>query len=371
MTYQISDDQYPGTAIAYIVSQWGSEVRTGSGVLIGRNDVLTASHVIYNPNLGGLADQVRVYFSYEPGEPDTQGYSTAFSRYHTDVFLDGSGLIGSGDGSAATLASGELDVALLAMPEPVGDSQGWFGFTGGFAGGPVGVLGHPGLYQNRLMYDDGSVRRDPVDNIFWMNADLEINAGNSGGPIYYDHGDGPYVVAVVSTHSFAAAVDAHLGWIEIEMALNDRFLTPGEDIFRFYNTGSGTHFFTSDAEEAFQVATTLPGLRFEGTAFTTTADSVSGVGVHRFYDSHANSHFYTADGEEAGRLRLDAGFRYEGINHYAYEAADAGRDAVFRFYNTELGVHFYTTSVSERDSILQTLPQYRYEAIAYYVDTVA
>lgn len=371
MTFQVSDDHYPGTAIAYIEAQWGDRVLAGSGVLVGRNDVLTASHLIYNASLGGLAEQIRVYFSFEPGEPGAVAHSPLQLRYHATHSLDGSGLIPSGDGAGATLAHGELDIALLSIPAPVGDRQGWFGFSGGFPGGPVGVLGHPALYGHRLMFDDGSIRRDPLENLFWVNADLEINPGNSGGPIYYDHGGGPFVVGVVSTRSFAAAVDRHLGWIQAEMGVNDRFLTPGEDVFRFYNTGSGAHFYTGSAEEAYDVALSMPGLRFEGTAFSTSADAASGVGVHRFYRPSSGSHFYTASAEEAAWLRAEPGFRHEGISHYAHGEAGAGRDAVFRFHNTERGVHFYTTSAAERDSIVQALPQYRYEGIAYYVDAVA
>ena len=38
---------------------------------------------------------------------------------------------------------------------------------------------------------------------------------------------------------------------------------------------------------------------------------------------------------------------------------------VYRFFNTNLGVHFYTASETERDFVLNNLPQYRFEDASY------
>jgi hypothetical protein len=42
---------------------------------------------------------------------------------------------------------------------------------------------------------------------------------------------------------------------------------------------------------------------------------------------------------------------------------------IFRFYNVQTGVHFFTASLTERDSVIQNLPQFKYEGTAFDVST--
>ena len=45
-----NQDEYPYNAVALVLVTWGDGTKTrGSGTLVGRNDVLTASHVVYSP----------------------------------------------------------------------------------------------------------------------------------------------------------------------------------------------------------------------------------------------------------------------------------------------------------------------------------
>jgi hypothetical protein len=43
-------------------------------------------------------------------------------------------------------------------------------------------------------------------------------------------------------------------------------------------------------------------------------------------------------------------------------------EELYRFFRADNGTHFFTTSEAERDSIMASLPHYRYEGVAYYVD---
>ena len=47
-------------------------------------------------------------------------------------------------------------------------------------------------------------------------------------------------------------------------------------------------------------------------------------------------------------------------------AGGAQSTGVHRFYNTITGSHFYTISEGEKNAIIQTLPPFRYEGVAYY-----
>lgn len=97
--------------------------------------------------------------------------------------------------------------------------------------------------------------------------------------------------------------------------------------------------------------------------------------VHRFYNTRTGTHFYTADEAERADVqrRFSSAFTYEGVG---YRTPQVGDDPVldcrlvplFRFFNLRTGSHFYTTSVAERDDVIARYPQlYRYEGIAYPV----
>ncbi|MBO9422735.1 VCBS repeat-containing protein [Labrenzia sp. R4_2] len=141
-------------------------------------------------------------------------------------------------------------------------------------------------------------------------------------------------------------------------------------IYRFYNTLTGSHFFTTSIEERNSVITNIPTMTYEGNSFDSNAtEAGGGVAVHRFYNSDSGFHFYTASAAEAQSIQNSLPqFSYEGVAYYASETADAGGTALYRFFNTQSGSHFYTTSTEERDSIISTLGHYTYEGVAYYVD---
>lgn len=379
MSTEANDDSFPGRAVAFIVSTWGSQSYVSSGVLVGRNDVLTASHAIYDAALGGLADQVKVYFSYDPDDANPAFFTPANYTYYDDFDPDNDGLIYSGDNSAFTLGGAERDIALLTLSEAAGDTYGWFGINYSFSSGTVGVLGFPGRYGNNLTYDSGYAYKDFLDN-YVDTSFLEINSGNSGGPIFTGSGDTVSVVAVVSTSAAAASVTAHQAWLTSTISSNDSYIqttapettAPENAIFRFYNTLTGTHFYTASADERDQVISTLSTMSYEGVAFSSAAASANLsdlVNVFRLYNTATGTHFYTSsEAERANAVNNLPGFLYEGIAYQAYSENTGTNTALYRFYNSATGTHFYTASEAERDSI-QTVGLMTFEGIAYYVDS--
>ena len=61
MSRFFDDNKFPGTATVYIEAGWGNRVASGSGAIVGKNDVLTASHVIYSKIWGGRPDWIGIY----------------------------------------------------------------------------------------------------------------------------------------------------------------------------------------------------------------------------------------------------------------------------------------------------------------------
>lgn len=140
-------------------------------------------------------------------------------------------------------------------------------------------------------------------------------------------------------------------------------------VFRFFNSRTNAHFFTTSPSERDTVRSTLPFMSFEGIAFQASGASVPGLSqVHRFYNTQTGVHFYTIS--EAERAHVTANlpqFTYEGVAYHASTLEGTGYVPLYRFFYASKGFHFYTNSLAERDQIVATLPQYQFEGIGYYV----
>ena len=95
-----------------------------------------------------------------------------------------------------------------------------------------------------------------------------------------------------------------------------------DTVFRFFNTQTGTHFFTQSTAERDNILDTLPQFSFEGEAYKGYTEEV------------------------------------------------AGSTPLYRFFNTQTGTHFYTAAEAEKDSIIANLPSFNFEGTAYWVDPV-
>ncbi|PVE21381.1 protease [Microvirga sp. KLBC 81] len=190
--------------------------------------------------------------------------------------------------------------------------------------------------------------------------------------------------AWITTDLRAGSLDGVDTLIEIEaLKFSDRSITLqdvgtttitedpiGQDIFRFYNAQTQSHFYTASAAEKDQVIASYPQFTFEGNVFDTTATSLNGVNVFRFYNTQTKTHFYTASAAERDYvIATYAQFRFEGAAYYAYANDGGGQhEALYRFYNQQTKAHFYTASELERDQVIAKYSQYKYEGTAFYVD---
>lgn len=216
----VNDDAYPWRTVVLVEARFGAEWYSGSGVLVGRNDVLTASHIIYDP-LFGLADEVIVYPSYNPNQNNI-GFNGVFFDYYDSFDPDGDGRITAGDNQLGTLAGTELDIALITLDTAAGDQFGWMGIDYALNQGVMNVTGYPGL-ANDFMYNDIAYAFDDDIDYFVHLENFIISPGNSGGPIWYDDGAGPYVVGVVSTSLAGTDLSGHQ-WLGDRIRQNDSFI---------------------------------------------------------------------------------------------------------------------------------------------------
>lgn len=141
--------------------------------------------------------------------------------------------------------------------------------------------------------------------------------------------------------------------------------------YRFFNTRTGAHFYTTDEAERTNVQNNLsPPFSFDGPAFSVASAFSPGLSpVHRFFNTRTGVHFYTISEEErANAVANLPQFRYEGVAYHASQVAGTGLTPLYRFFVPNKGFHFYTASYSERVSIETNLgATYTYEGIGYYV----
>lgn len=150
-------------------------------------------------------------------------------------------------------------------------------------------------------------------------------------------------------------------------------------VYRFYNQGTGTHFYTASAAERDHVIATWPAeFTYEGPAFFIfppgfwdEETEASRASVHRFYNRNTRSHFYTISAAEADmvKVKYPAVFNYDGVGFEAYTISNGNTPLmpVYRFYNKLNGAHFYTISATEKAIVqIQYRDTYRFEGVAFY-----
>lgn len=146
-----------------------------------------------------------------------------------------------------------------------------------------------------------------------------------------------------------------------------------KDVFRFYNTNTGTHFFTMSVAERDYIQNTYPFFAYEGSVFFAYTDADPALSpVYRFYNKITGTHFYTVNAAEKDHViaTWPTIFNYEGIAWYASTVSGTDLVPVYRFFNTHTGTHFYTASATEKDHIIATWDWFSFEGIAYYVKPV-
>jgi len=141
-------------------------------------------------------------------------------------------------------------------------------------------------------------------------------------------------------------------------------------VYRFYNAGNGTHFYTdSEAEKAHVIATWPTIYQLEGPVYYTYPANNKQV-LYRLYNKVSKSHFYTSSATERDYAVATWPhiFSYDGPTYAVNPAEVPNSMAVYRFYNVRNGSHFYTADLAERDSVYANLSHiYQYEGPAFWV----
>lgn len=217
-----------------------------------------------------------------------------------------------------------------------------------------------------------------------LNAIPSLNANyiNRGAVVMLPDANGTYatdnsLLDAVSAGKSEHIVSTYLARIEAltnstgddQVGISLTPTTTGVQIFRFFDTSNGTHFFTASAAERDRTISTRTDLTYEGPGLNadTPQTDPNAAPVFRFFDTRSGSHFYTTSTvERDGLVNGQPGFSYEGVAFYENIAAQANDTAVYRFFDRVDGTHFYTANQNEFASVLATRGDLVDEGIAFY-----
>lgn len=330
----------------------------GTGALVGRNDILTATHVVYDPDQGGWAKDIAIY----PGVD----YNSQTGRFESDTLVDLDGarwraiawpdqVFVDRDHTTLTRSEMEYDIALIGLDQAVGDQLGWFGLAGGYdhslwaeqLGYPAGSTG--------LMHGRAWIEREAFYGIYSGKASAGTDVmgrGSSGGPLYtVDDELGPLLIGVKSGGSDEASywVDVGMLYEELveEIAANDDLIddlvrtltgTDGNDRFTATSAreevdgGTGTDILVfAGARAQFWVSQESGAVRIEN--LSNSRDIDLAVNVERFEFSDGTLALDVGLGEAAGqafRLYQAAFARQPDSEGLAYWVADLDAGAAIQ-----------------------------------------
>ena len=384
----------PWSAVVRVISRFadGSAV-SGSGVVVGPNDVLTASHVVEDVRLG-RATSVQILPGLTPTERPF-GSSVAHAVDFLPIDRDGDNFL-----STLDVAN---DVAILGLSQRIDVITGRFLIGPEYYAGPgTHATGYPSRFGGSQQIDSTGTAAVQSQGLV-ATSDLQISAGNSGGPVWVETPNGPAVVGIVSTASYAFDVGGdRYPLIRAWILGNDHLIggTPagsepppptadtggtlgtaralgGVVTNRVWQESAGRGSDSGDrfiftSERTGTATITLSGLGADIDLYILRADNtVQGSSVNpdgRFDEvqlpvtaGEALTVLVSPWSVSASRYTLTVGVQA----HTASAADPFAADSVFRFSHMVTGATVLTASGEERAAILNQLPDLRYEGSAF------
>jgi V8-like Glu-specific endopeptidase len=196
----VSAFAYPYNDVCYITDSFGGGVGAqGSGVIIGPHTVLTASHVLWNADLGTAATNVAVSPGYSSGGPSISG-PYAIHYFKVADF-----------GGKLSASESQYDYAVIDFAADL-SSYGSFGIKTDYPGGTVHLTGYPASANGAQVDQVGTVSVDSLYSVLDY-VSISSSPGTSGGPVWINLGTSsnpvPDVVGVASTTSWACQLNAN------------------------------------------------------------------------------------------------------------------------------------------------------------------
>lgn len=154
----------------------------------------------------------------------------------------------------------------------------------------------------------------------------------------------------------------------VQVLANDLALNQTTSVFRYFDQMKGGHFLTVDSEEASTYATVRPSAVRDTTPFEALRageEATGAVDVYRFFNTQTGAHFYTSS--EAERESLEANssdiYQLEGVAFRAWNQQIDSGVPVERYFDQAAGRHLYAVNVRSQ---LEDVATISYEGIAFW-----
>lgn len=222
--------QQPYSNIGFLLTTWADGTKTyGTCTLVGLNDILTATHCVYNPGKGGWAAGFSFNFGADYNSTtqrwESYGSVVDYTQWVATAWLDS---FTDADNGTMTPIESQWDVALIGIDQAVGDTLGWLGMSAGFNSGLAyaDAVGYPTDGTGMMIEKSVAV----IANGAWYESSKYVlGPGSSGGPLLAssDGSTRDTVIGVKSTGIYWA--DLSTVWDELikAMADNDAIIFDG------------------------------------------------------------------------------------------------------------------------------------------------
>jgi len=219
-SYDRDSQPYSNIGLISVTFPDGSSFH-GTCSLIGQNDILTATHMVYDPDHGGWADSYDFYFgadyNSQTGQFEDYGFEYTPSQWNVIGWPDQTFTDDNND--TMIKSETQFDIALIGVGDPIGDSLGWLGLSSGYNGTYLTeAIGYPGDTTG-MMHESVYITENSYFEIYESDYDV-MGPGSSGGPLLVDN----YVIGVKSTGSWWADIGFVYDKIIEEMEENNSLL---------------------------------------------------------------------------------------------------------------------------------------------------
>lgn len=180
---------YPNSAICYMEMKFPNDddLYVGTAWMYGKSVAMTAGHCVYDADLGGWADWVRIY-------PGSNGGTSPYGVYYASVLHTDTKYVESEDSN--------YDWGLLEFSSDIGSSTGYFGAswtTSSLVGTGIVVRGYPVEKSAQMWSMSGSIA---ASGTFKLSYYIDTTGGQSGSPVYKNDGNYRCVGIHTNYHSF-------------------------------------------------------------------------------------------------------------------------------------------------------------------------
>jgi hypothetical protein len=148
-------------------------------------------------------------------------------------------------------------------------------------------------------------------------------------------------------------------------------LEQADAIFRFHDTKTGDHFYTTSVAEKLDIQAKIPHYVYEGVAWGVPHEASDTIDVFRFFDTKSGEHFFTtSEGERDNVIKNLPTYKFEGVAFQAYaQEGGEGTLTLDRFFNTKTGVHHFSAGAEETAGLKAGVagPEWVYEGHGFTV----